>query len=442
MHGQGHAWATVRAQASCGAAAPGPAPGSLLSGPVTATAGRPRPACWPAAAGILAGAAADALLGDPRRGHPVALFGRAAQATQDRVYADSRRRGAAYAAGCALAAAGPAVVAQRLTRDRPWLRFAATAVSLWSVTGACSLAHEAERLSGALRSGDLAAARAILPSLCGRDPARLDEGELARAAVESVAENTCDAIVAPLVWGVLAGLPGLIGYRAVNTLDAMIGYRSPRYARFGWAAARLDDVANWAPARLAGGLAAACAPVAGGRPARRGARCGGTAGAIPARTQAGARPRSPARSACGSAGATPTREPPSTGPASAGGARPGRTTSAARCGCAARLRSLRRLRLRRLRRLGDEGSEGAVKEEWGGGWGAGRCWSPAPPRMRARACSPPGICRWLARQGVRVAPFKAQNMSLNSFVTRGRRGDRPGPGHAGRRGRRRARGAR
>ncbi len=233
---------------------------------MTATAGRPRPACWPAAAGILAGAAADALLGDPRRGHPVALFGRAAQATQDRVYADSRWRGAAYAAGCALAAAGPAVVAQRLIRDRPWLRFAATAVSLWSVTGARSLAHEAERLSGALRSGDLAAARAILPSLCGRDPARLDEGELARAAVESVAENTCDAIVAPLVWGVLAGLPGLIGYRAVNTLDAMIGYRSPRYARFGWAAARLDDVANWAPARLAGGLAAACAPVAGGRP--------------------------------------------------------------------------------------------------------------------------------------------------------------------------------
>ncbi len=218
------------------------------------------------AAGIVAGAAADALLGDPRRGHPVALFGRAALAAHDRVYADSRLRGAGYTAGCVLAAAGPAAVAQRLTRGRPWLRLAATAAAAWTVSGARSLTTQAERISAALDSGDLAGARAILPSLCGRDPAELDENELARAAVESVAENTGDAIVGPLVWGVLAGLPGLVGYRAVNTLDAMVGYRSPRYARFGWASARLDDVANWAPARLTGILAAACSPVIGGRP--------------------------------------------------------------------------------------------------------------------------------------------------------------------------------
>jgi adenosylcobinamide-phosphate synthase len=219
------------------------------------------------AAGILAGGAADALLGDPRRGHPVALFGAAAQATQDRVYADSRLRGAWYAVGCVLAAAGPAAVAQRLTRGRPWLRLVATAAAAWTVTGARSLTFEAERMSAALQSGDLTAARAVLPSLCGRDPEQLDEKELARAVVESVAENTSDAIVAPLVWAVLAGLPGLVGYRAVNTLDAMVGHRSPRYARFGWASARLDDVANWAPARLTGILAAACSPVTGGRPA-------------------------------------------------------------------------------------------------------------------------------------------------------------------------------
>jgi adenosylcobinamide-phosphate synthase len=219
------------------------------------------------AAGILAGAAADALLGDPQRGHPVALFGRAAQASQDRVYADSRMRGAGYALGCILAVAGPAAVAQQLTRGRPWARAAVTAAAVWAVTGARSLATEAERLSAALESGDLTAARAILPSLCGRDPDGLGEAELARAAVESVAENTSDAVVAPLVWGVLAGLPGLAGYRAVNTLDAMVGYRSPRYARFGWAAARLDDVANWAPARLTGVMVAACSPVVGGRPA-------------------------------------------------------------------------------------------------------------------------------------------------------------------------------
>src|SRR5260221_382324 len=244
----------------------GGAAGSLSSCPVTRYVGRPRAAGWPVAAGIVAGAAADALLGDPRRGHPVALFGRAALAAHDRVYADSRLRGAGYTAGCVLAAAGPAAVAQRLTRGRPWLRLAATAAAAWTVSGARSLTTQAERISAAVDSGDLAGARAILPSLCGRDPAELDENELARAAVESVAENTGDAIVGPLVWGVLAGLPGLVGYRAVNTLDAMVGYRSPRYARFGWASARLDDVANWAPARLTGILAAACSPVTGGRP--------------------------------------------------------------------------------------------------------------------------------------------------------------------------------
>lgn len=219
------------------------------------------------AAGILAGAAADTLLGDPRRGHPVALFGRAAQAVQRRAYADSRLRGAAYAAGCVLAAVAPAAAAGRLTHGRPWLRVAATAAAVWAVTGARSLTIEAERIAAALQAGDLPAARAALPNLCGRDPGQLDAGELARAVVESVAENTSDAVVAPLVWLVLAGLPGVVGYRAVNTLDAMVGHRSPRYARFGWGSARLDDVANWAPARLTGLLTVAVSPAVGGSPA-------------------------------------------------------------------------------------------------------------------------------------------------------------------------------
>jgi adenosylcobinamide-phosphate synthase len=222
---------------------------------------------WPAALGILAGAAADALLGDPRRGHPVALFGRAAQAVQGRAYADSRLRGAGYAAGCVLAAAAPALAAERMTRGRPFIRLAATAAAVWTVTGARSLTAESERIAECLDEGDLEGARARLPNLCGRDPARLGASELARAVVESVAENTSDAVVAPLMWGAVAGLPGMIGYRAVNTLDAMVGYRSPRFARFGWGAARLDDVANWGPARLTGVLAAACAPAVGGSPA-------------------------------------------------------------------------------------------------------------------------------------------------------------------------------
>ena len=221
---------------------------------------------WPAAGGIVAGVAADALLGDPRRGHPVAMFGRAAQALQDGVYADSRLRGLMYAVGCVLPVTGSAALAEQLFRRRPLARLALTAATTWAVTGAASLAAEAERIRAALAAGDLAAARAALPSLCGRDPGGLDEAEIARAVIESVAENTSDAAVAPALWGAVAGLPGLAAYRAVNTLDSMVGYRSRRYARFGWASARLDDVANWGPARLTGLLAVACAPAAGGSP--------------------------------------------------------------------------------------------------------------------------------------------------------------------------------
>jgi len=115
----------------------------------------------------------------------------------------------------------------------------------------------------ALDRNDLGAARQVLPSLCGRDPAGLNAKEITRAVVESVAENTSDAIVAPLLWGAAAGLPGLAAYRAINTLDAMVGHRSPRYLRYGWASARLDDAANWIPARVTAALAIACAPVAG-----------------------------------------------------------------------------------------------------------------------------------------------------------------------------------
>jgi adenosylcobinamide-phosphate synthase len=138
---------------------------------------------------------------------------------------------------------------------------AAAALAVWAVTGARSLHHEAERAMVALARNDLPAARRVLPSLCGRDPAGLDATELTRAVIESVAENTSDAVVAPLLWGAVAGLPGLAAYRAVNTLDAMVGYRSSRYLRYGWASARLDDVANWVPARVTAALTIACAPV-------------------------------------------------------------------------------------------------------------------------------------------------------------------------------------
>jgi adenosylcobinamide-phosphate synthase len=123
-------------------------------------------------------------------------------------------------------------------------------------------------MAKALDSDDLAAARERLPHLCGRDPSALGPSELARATVESVAENTSDAAVGALFWGAVAGLPGLVGYRAVNTLDAMVGHRSARYARFGTAAARLDDAANLVPARVTAALTVAAAPLVGGSRSR------------------------------------------------------------------------------------------------------------------------------------------------------------------------------
>jgi adenosylcobinamide-phosphate synthase len=216
------------------------------------------------AAGLVAGYALDAFLGDPRRWHPVAGFGRAAGALERRLYRPDRAAGAAFTA---LAVGVPVLVGAAgafATRRHPVARAVLVAVGTWTVLGGRTLRHEAEVMGEALRDGDLPAARRRLSHLCGRDPSALDEPELARATVESVAENTSDAVVAPLFWGAVAGLPGLLGYRAANTLDAMVGHRSPRYARFGTPAARLDDLLNLAPARLTGLLTIAVAPVARG----------------------------------------------------------------------------------------------------------------------------------------------------------------------------------
>jgi adenosylcobinamide-phosphate synthase len=219
------------------------------------------------AAGLALGAAADLLLADPRRGHPVAGFGRAAAALENRTWRESRAAGAGYALALVGAATGAGALLDRASRRRPATRMLVTAATTWTVLGGTSLGRAAGRMAETLQAGDLARARAALPALAGRDPSALDEAELVRATVESVAENTADAAVAPLFWGVVAGVPGLLGYRAVNTLDAMVGHRSARYERFGWAAARLDDVANWLPARITAALTVACAPLAGGAPA-------------------------------------------------------------------------------------------------------------------------------------------------------------------------------
>jgi adenosylcobinamide-phosphate synthase len=219
------------------------------------------------AAGVAAGYLADVALGDPERGHPVALFGACATALERFTYSDDRLAGTLHTGVLlgALAAAGVAGERAAFRRGPGWVA-AATAATTFVALGGTSLTRTGARMADLLSRDDVDGARHLLPSLCGRDPAALDVDGLVRASVESVAENTSDAQVAPLLWAALGGLPALLVYRGANTLDAMIGHRSPRYARFGWAAAKFDDALNFVAARLTGALVAACAPVVGGSP--------------------------------------------------------------------------------------------------------------------------------------------------------------------------------
>ncbi len=212
--------------------------------------------------GVLVGYLADLVLGDPQRGHPVAVFGRLAAGLERASYRDTRAAGAVHV-GVLVGGVGLLGAVLGRPAGRPW-SVAATAMATWVSLGGTSLVRTGREMAVLLDRGDLDAARRLLPSLCGRDPAQLDVPDLTRAALESVAENTSDAQVAPLLWAAVGGVPAILVYRAVNTLDAMIGYRSPRYLRFGWAAARLDDLANYFGARVTAGLVVLCAPLVGG----------------------------------------------------------------------------------------------------------------------------------------------------------------------------------
>jgi adenosylcobinamide-phosphate synthase len=212
----------------------------------------------------------DALIGWPAVvfamiGHPVTWIGRLIskldrwlnmEGTDD----SDRRKAGMAAALLVIAATAVGMLLVSLMLPDTIVGLVIAAVLAWPLLAARSLYTHVAAVARPLSAGDIAAARVEVAKIVGRDPAMLDEAGLARAALESLAENASDGVIAPLFWGAIFGLPGIAAYKAINTLDSMIGHKNDRYLAFGWAAARIDDLANLIPARLTGLLFAAISP--------------------------------------------------------------------------------------------------------------------------------------------------------------------------------------
>ncbi len=195
----------------------------------------------------------DYSLGEPKRFHPLAGFGRLAVLVEGVLYG-VKPRSTAYLRFAGLLAWLILIVPLTLfiwwLSHFLWLDYVLAVVLLYLGLGAQSLGQHARHVAQALKQGRLPVARQRVSMMVSRDTAELDETAVTRATIESVLENGCDAVFGTLFWFVVLGAPGVVLYRLANTLDAMWGYRNDRYLYFGWAAARIDDFFNWAPARL------------------------------------------------------------------------------------------------------------------------------------------------------------------------------------------------
>ena len=191
----------------------------------------------------------DALFGEPRRGHPLVLFGRWAECLERR-FNPGGRGWRSHGVSAWLLAVLPPTAVVWLLADLPGLGWVVSVLALYAAVGLRNLNEHAEPVAQALEPGDLARARERVGYMVSRDTRELDDSAVARAATESVLENGSDAVFAALFWFAVAGAPGVVLYRLANTLDAMWGYRNARFERFGWAAARIDDLLNYIPARL------------------------------------------------------------------------------------------------------------------------------------------------------------------------------------------------
>ncbi len=201
----------------------------------------------------------DALVGDPHwLPHPVRVMGRCIAWFDQGIRRICRKAINLRLAGICLTIGLPittfviaSVILEEAGRFAEWLE-SALSIGLASTTlAARDLWDHVRAVDGPLQAGDLPAARRAVGMIVGRDTAGLSESEVARASVEAVAESTADGVIAPLVYLAIGGAPLALAYKAINTLDSMIGHRDERYVDLGWASARLDDLANWIPARLA-----------------------------------------------------------------------------------------------------------------------------------------------------------------------------------------------
>jgi adenosylcobinamide-phosphate synthase len=197
----------------------------------------------------VAGVALDALLGEPRRNHPLVAFGRFAERIEQRLNA-AGRCWRSHGVTAWFIAVVPLTLIATLLSWLPFVGWLVEVLALYCALGLRSLGEHVEPVAQALRSDNLDEARRRVGYLVSRQTSELDSTEVARAATESVLENGSDAVFAAIFWFVVLGAPGVVLYRLSNTLDAMWGYRNERFERFGWAAAKIDDLLNYIPARL------------------------------------------------------------------------------------------------------------------------------------------------------------------------------------------------
>ncbi|BCG25932.1 cobalamin biosynthesis protein CobD [Pseudomonas tohonis] len=197
----------------------------------------------------LAAVVLDAVFGEPRRWHPLVAFGDWAKRLEQR-FNPGGRGWRSHGVSAWVIAVLPLTLAAWWLSELPWVGTLVGVVALYAAIGLRSLNEHAEPVAVALQGGDLDEARRRVGYMVSRETRELDESAVARAATESVLENGSDAVFAALFWFAVAGAPGVVLYRLSNTLDAMWGYRNERFERFGWAAARIDDVLNFIPARL------------------------------------------------------------------------------------------------------------------------------------------------------------------------------------------------